>query len=300
MFFKNLMIYRLAQGWAMSPGTLEEQLARQPLQACTGLSVLSKGWVPVAEAALVESSGKHLMIALGVEQKIVPSSVVKEETEARAKALETQQGYKPGKKQLRELKDRVMVELLPRAFAKRRVTRAWINPIDGLVIVDSSAPSRAEELLEKLRETLGELPITPVMTEQSAQALNTRWLASGSSEAPFELGEDAELRAPDESGGAIRYVRHGLLGKEVRQHISEGKVVNQLGLSWRGRLGLVLTEPLAVKRLKFLEIDKSRAENDEVEAAHKSEQFQADFALMAGELTGLSKDLIAVLGGEKI
>ena len=84
MFFKNLQIYRLAAGWAMSPGGLEEELAKQPLQACSGINLQSSGWVPPREAMLVESYQKHLLIALGVEQKLLPSSVVSESARTRA------------------------------------------------------------------------------------------------------------------------------------------------------------------------------------------------------------------------
>lgn len=296
MFFKNLQIYRLAAGWAMSPGSLEEELAKQPLQACGGINLQSSGWVPPRETLLVESYQKHLLIALGVEQKLLPSSVVNEEAKARAAELEAKQGYKPGKKQLREIKERVTVELLPRAFARRRVTRCWINPVDGLVLVDASSPGKAEELLEKLRETLGELPVTLLNTEMSAQGLNTRWLAAGKAEAAFDLHEDCELRAPDESGGAIRYVRHGLEGKDIRDHIAGGKVVSKLGLTWLSRLGLVLQEPLSVKRLKFLDVEKN---GDDESGGSQDDQFEADFALMAGEVTALVKDLMLALGGEQ-
>lgn len=296
MFFKNLQIYRLAKGWAMAPGTLETELARQPLQACSGITVETKGWLPPRDAQLVESYQKQLLIALGVEQKLLPGSVVKQEAEARAQALEAQQGYKPGKKQLREIKERVTVELLPRAFARQRVTRCWINPVEGFVVVDASSPGKAEEVLEKLRDTLGELPATLLNTQMSAQALNTRWLASGSAEGAFELHEDCELRAPDESGGAIRYVRHGLEGKDIRDHIATGKVVSKLGLVWKTRLGLILQEPLSVKRLKFLEVEKS---GEEDAGGSADDRFEADFALMVGEVTALVQDLVAALGGEQ-
>ena len=90
MFFKNLQIYRLAAGWAMSPGSLEEELAKRPLWACSGINLQSKGWVAPREAPLVESYQKQLMIALGVEQKLLPSSVVNDEARPRRLPLHPQ------------------------------------------------------------------------------------------------------------------------------------------------------------------------------------------------------------------
>ena len=92
MWFKNIQAYRLAAGWAMSPGSLEAELSKQPLMPCTGMSLMSRGWVPPAgDAGLVASQGKHLMIAMGVEQKLLPSSVIKEESKLRAVELESKQ-----------------------------------------------------------------------------------------------------------------------------------------------------------------------------------------------------------------
>ena len=76
---------------------------------------------------MVVSYRKQLMIALGVEQKRLPSRVVNDEARARAEALKATQGYKPGKKQLREITEKVTVELLPRAFPTRRVPRCWLT-----------------------------------------------------------------------------------------------------------------------------------------------------------------------------
>src|SRR3546814_10067194 len=97
------------------------------------LNPQSRGWVGPAttNAQLVYAQGKQMLIALGVEQKLLPSSVVQQAVDERASELEQRQGFKPGRKQLRDLKDQVTAELMPRAFAKRRSTRAWIDPVSG-------------------------------------------------------------------------------------------------------------------------------------------------------------------------
>lgn len=287
--FKNLQIYRLAHGWEMTPAALEDALRRHPLTPCTGLSLMTRGWVPPHESALAESYGKHLLIALGVEQKMLPASVVKQEADARAQELEQKLGYKPGKKQLRDLKERVTVELLPRAFAKRSVTRCWINPADGYVVVDASSAARAEDLLTMLRDTLDGFPATHMAMPTSAQGRMTAWAVTGFASEPFALGEDCRLTDPSESGRSVRYARHELNGKDVRDHIHAGKVVSKLGLVWRERLSFVLQEPLSVKRLKFLEVAKAEPS--------EGDQFEAGFALMVGELSALVGDLMAELGG---
>ena len=297
MWFKNLQLYKLAPGWKMAPGTLEEKLAKHPLKPCTGLNLQSQGWVAQrGDGAFVYAQGKQMLIAFGVEQKLLPASVVRQQAEERIKELEQKLGHRPGKNQVRVLKEQITTELLPRAFAKQRVTQAWINPETGFVAVDAAAPKRAEELLEHLRQTLGELPVTLLETETSAQGAMTQWLAGGDAPGHFSLHEDCELKGSGAQGSTVRYTRHGLEGKDIRDHIREGKTVTKLGLTWHDRLALLLADPTQVRRLRFLDMEKVR---EEKEMENPDDQFDADFALMVGEVNALLADLIKALGGEK-
>lgn len=297
MWFKNIQAYRLAAGWAMSPGTLEAALVKQPLMPCTGMSIVSRGWVPPAvDAGLVASQGKHLMIALGVEEKILPPSVISDEVKLRAIELEKIQGYKPGKKQLRDLAERVTTELLPRALAKRRVTRAWIDPVNRWVVVDAASPSRAEEVLEHLRNTLGELPVTRLETNTSTGGTMTQWLTTGEAPGAFELDSECELKASGEGAATVRYLRHDLSIKEIRDHISGGKFATRLGLLWKDRISLLLAEPFQVRGIKSLALDHT-SDPDQPSLFSPADQFAADFELMAGEFVALLAGLVSSLGG---
>lgn len=296
MWFKNLVPYRLTSAWTLSPGALEERLAERILHPCSGLSTQSQGWVaPNDDEQLVCAQGKQLMISLGVESKILPSSVVKDETEARADAHEKKMGYRPGRKQMRELKDQVTAELLPRAFARRQGVRAWIDGEGGWIFVDSANPNRADELVSYLRETLGSLPTEPLETARSTSASMSEWLARGSAPGDFELDQDCEMRSGGEDPSAVRFSRHGLEEDSVRRHLQDGKSVTQLGLVWKDRLRLVLADPGVIKRIRFELIEEDRAEYDQ--ELSPAERFDADFALMCGELSALVEDLVKQLGG---
>jgi recombination associated protein RdgC len=297
MWFKNLQIYRLPAKWAMPAGTLEEILAKHPLAPCTGLSMQSRGWVsPRDDQQLVHSQGKHLLIALGVEQKILPAAVINQTAKERAEKIEKQQGFKVGKKQMRDLKEQITAELLPRAFVRRRATRAWLSPNDGWLVVDAASTGKAEELTEHLRNTLGELPISLFKTVQSPATAMSAWLSANDVPGRFAIDQDCELRGGDETKPTVRYVRHALDGKEVRQHIVDGKVATRLGLTWNSRMSFVLHEQHQVKRVNFLDMEKNR---DDGQTQNPEEQFDADFTLMTGEFSKLLVDLTQVLGGEE-
>lgn len=317
MWFRNLQIYRL-RDCAISPDKLEESLASLAFQPCGNMDMQSRGWLaPRGEGgALVHALKGQMLIALGVEQKLLPSAVINQYAQERAIEIEEQQGYKPGRKQLREIRERVAEELLPRAFSRRRKTYAWIDPVGGWLVIDAASPAKADELVEALLKCSADLTPALVRTQLSPVTAMTGWLASLSSnslpegereagslrevhfaEAPagFSIDRDCELLAPGEEKSLVRYVRHPLEAGEIRDHIESGKQVTKLAMTWNDRISFVLSENMQVKRLAFLDLLK---EESEQQAESADEQFDADFAIMSGELARFLPDLVEALGGE--
>jgi recombination associated protein RdgC len=297
MWFRNLQLYRLPAPWRVRLATLEEQLARRPFHRCGGQDAITRGWVaPRPGGPLAHALAGQWLIALCVEQRLLPASVIRDEVEERASVLAEQQGHPPGRKQLRELRERVGEELLPRAFTRRRTMHAWIDPKAGWLVIDAASAAKAEELVELLRASLDELPLSLLHTELSPTAAMADWLAGGEAPAGFTIDRDCELKAAGEDKAAVRYVHHSLEGDEVRGHLAGGKLPTRLALTWNDRLSFVLTEKLEIKRLAFLDLVNDEAERRSEDA---DQQFDADFALMTGELTRFLPPLLAALGGEK-
>lgn len=301
MWFKNLQIYRLPAPWAIDLAKLDEQLARGGFAKCASHEPMSRGWVaPRKDGALIYANNRQWLLSLATEQRLLPSSVVNDEVRERAEVLTETQGYAPGRKQLRELKERVTEELMPRAFTRKRSTFVWIDPQNGWFIVDAGSQGKAEEVVEHLRFCLDELPLKLLHTQVSPQSAMADWLAGGEAPGGFTIDRDCELKAVGEEKSAVRYVRHPLndeVSAEIKAHLAAGKLPTKLALTWDERISFVLTEKLEIKRLAFLDLLKEEAEKN---AEHADEQFDADFALMTGELTRFLPALIEALGGEII
>ena len=231
----------------------------------------------------------------GVEQRLLPASVVKQVCDDKAEEIEAQQGFKPGRKQMKDVKEAVMMELLPRAFTRRRKVFAWIDPKDGWLAIDAASRSAAEPVVEALHKALDELPLKLLNTENSPGAAMTGWLAGGDAPDGFSIDQDGELRAVTDEASAVRYVRHSLEGEEIREHIAAGKQVSKLALSFDDKLAFILTDKFEIKRLQPLDSLTGKEEGD---AKSREEQFDADFALMTGQLRQLIPALLAALGGE--
>ena len=137
MFFRNLLIYRIPAPWTISAEQLETFLATRAFAKCSSLELQSQGWLsPRDNGKLVHIVNRQMMILLGAEKKLLPASVVNQVTKERAAEIEEQQGYAPGRKQLKEIKEQVTDELLPKAFSVHRNTWIWIDPVNGWLVID--------------------------------------------------------------------------------------------------------------------------------------------------------------------
>lgn len=297
MWFKNIFIFRLSTDNVVTPESLNEKLALKPLLACSGLDKQSRGWVPCHSDKLVHSANKQILFALGVEQKLLPATIINRFAKERVADIEAQQGYKVGRKEMKEIKETITEELLPRAFALQRTTYAWLDPVNGYLIIDAASSAKTEELLELLNKTLDEITFRPLHTQISPVAAMTDWLAGNNAPAGFTIDRELELRATGESKATIRYANHALEGDEILKHIAAGKRVTRLGMTWNDRISFVLSEQMQIKRLEFLDIIK---EESTALAENADEMFELDFTLMTGELVRMLADLTEALGGEVI
>lgn len=297
MWFRNLQVFRLASGWSHTPEKLMEGLDRSVFKPCGAMDRQAQGWVPPRgnPDELLYVQAQQMMLTLGVEQKILPVSVIRQYAQERARELEESQGFKPGRKQQRDIFDAVEAELLPRAFVKRRLTYVWIDPVHGWLVVDAASTAKADEVIEQLKLTLGELPLTLFKTVQAPGTAMTNWLSVGEVPGPFSIDQDCELRVAGEAGGSVRYTRHPLDTDEVNQHINRGKVAGKLALTWNDRISFVLTEQMQIKRVAFLDVLREQAEQS-VDGG--GDAFEADFAIMCGELAAMLGSLSDALGGE--
>jgi len=295
--FKNALVYRIAQWQPQALADLSEGLAAQRFVECGATRAESAGWVePRGErhGALVESIGGQLILKLCTETKAVPAGVVKNLVEERLAAIEAQTGRRPKGKAVREIKEQFVHELMPRAFPKRVQTWIWIDPVAQWLVVDSGSAKRADAIVTRLMEVLGGgVQLRPLQTELSPATAMAGWLLEQEPPRGFSIDRECELKQPDSEKATVRYARHGLDIDEVSAHIRQGKLPTQLALTWRSRVSLVLTEALALKRIGLLDVVLEGARAGASEGG-----FDADVALVTGELRQLLPELVEALGGD--
>ncbi len=296
MWFKNLQVYRLAS-FNFDHAQLDEKLRPLMFQPTNSLEKQRFGWVaPCGGEELVHSVGGHYLLAFRSEKKLLPASVITQVARERAQEIEEQQGYKPGRKQMREIKEAVTDELLPRAFSVWRDTRIWIDPAKERLVIDAGSLTRCDEVMQLLSKSLEGVGCQLLQTLQTPVGAMTAWLADDEAPYGFTIDQEAELQSPTQSKATVRYVRHTVDAEDVQRHIEQGKQCTRLALTWADRVSFVLTDSFALKRIAPLDVIQESMDGT---AADEAERFDNDFTLMTGELSQMLDALIAALGGEK-
>ncbi|ACR68384.1 recombination-associated protein RdgC [Edwardsiella ictaluri] len=299
LWFKNLLIYRLNREIPLVAQEMESQLSAMAFTPCGSQDMSRTGWVPPlggGSDALTHCANGQILLCARKEEKILPAPVLKQALQAKIERLEGEQHRKLKKTEKDALKDEVLHSLLPRAFSRFNQTWLWIDSVNNLIMLDAASAKRAEDVLALLRKSLGSLPVVPLTLDKPIEMTLTEWVRSGNTPAGFCLQDEAELKAILEEGGVIRCKQQALVCDEIAVHIEAGKLVTKLALDWHERIQLVLADDGAIKRLKFSET--LRDQNEDIDREDAALRFDADFALMTGELAVLIDELITALGGE--
>ena len=297
MWFKNLQIHSLLEPIGLSPEALHQALEQAAFRPCASLEPETLGWdLPLGRSGqqLTHAVSGCIMICATRQERILPSSVVKDAAEERALDIEEREGRPVRRKEKLQIRDEVELELLPRAFVRSSRTYAYIDEKNGWIIIDTPSAKRAEDLLTLLRKTLGSLKTRPIGVREAPASVMTQWLSQGAPQ-DIELKDECELREPGEEGGIIRCRRQALDGEEIAIHLSAGKQVVRLAVDWEERLSLVLCDDLVVRRLKFLDLVQDEAA--EAGAEDEVARFEVDFALMSLELGRFIPRMLEIFGG---
>ena len=300
MWFKNLQVYRFTKPFDTSPEELAEQLEQYSFQPCGSQDVFRHGWVPPLGdngSEFIHTVGGYIMICMKKQDKVLPAAVINELVAEKVAEIRANDGRAVGRKERQTMKEELTFELLPKAFTKSSLQYAYISPKEGLLVVNASSANRAEEMLSFLRESIGSVPVLPLIGNNIPQDTMTHWLKSDSRPAAFELGHECELRDPSDEGGVIRCKHQDLTSSEINNHLQSGMYVSKLGLSWTGGVDFIIDDKLAIKRLSFSDLIQEKA--DQVDAQDAAEQFDIDFSIMTLELSALIKDLISAFVDEE-
>lgn len=289
-FFKNLWVYELTEPFRVTADELEAALAAKQIGPCGALEKSTMGFSSPfgrdGDVFVHAAQGRYLF-NFSIAERVLPASVVNDEV---AERLSQQDDQPVRAAKRREVKDQVLLELLPKAFVRQRRIAGYIDPEAGILVLDTSSDKAADDVQGALRDALGSLPLR-IPDRPGTAATMSAWVM-GSRPLPPNLviADECELKDRSDRSAVIRCRGQNLESVEIRNHIKAGMDVSQLKLEWAERLVFVLTSDLGVRRLRVtdLVIDQFPETSDDLR-----QEMDAMFVLMAGEFSHLWRELNA-------
>lgn len=298
MWFKNLQVYRFTKPWSLNAEELEHALQANVFKPCSAQQPASYGWVPPLgqqqgrEGQWVHAANGYLMVCARQQEKIMPAGVINERLAEKTREISDREQRKVSRREKLALKEEVIFDMLPHAFSRSQLHYAYIDTKDNLLVINSSSESRAELLVNALREAIGTLPVIPLAGKNMPVQAMTHWLQHGCPKG-FTLGEECELADLQEKASRISCRGQNLLSGEIQSHLQGGMMATKLGLQWQERISFVMNDKLGIRKLKFSDVVQEEAAN----ADDAIQQFDNDFAIMTLEIASFLRDLTKALGG---
>lgn len=272
---------------------IEKAMTAHAFEPCSPSQEKSIGFVPPREpgGAFVESIGGQWIARVQFEARSVPGSEVRRALEARVKTIEEATGRKPGRKERKELKEDIALELMPRAFSKMSMINVWIDPASKSLVLDTTSAKKADDVATVLVRAIENMSLEMPGTTIEPGAAMASWLYEGEPPAGFTIDRDCELKASDTSRASVRYENHPLDTDEVKEHIKAGMRPTRLAMTYDDRISFVLTSGGAIRSIVYLEGTGDAA------GGKAADNFDADVVLSTGEVKALRAAVTEALGG---
>lgn len=284
---KNLTIFKTEKGWKPTVEQLSSKLS-VPNQTGTGWQVLRDG------SPIIDINGQ-IMLVMEVQEKKVPSSVLKREIQLRLEKLAQSTGdvqVLRSSKMRKQTMETVYNELHARAFVTSKLTKVWIDSVNGFMCVDSTSANKVDDVCGVLFRYCGQR-YDFLQTEHNVGATMRKLLIGEVDSDYFHIGSSCEIHDPAQAGTSIIYKNEQLSSSELMTQLRHGRAVKKLSLEFDDKIRFVLHENFGISGLKIIEEMKDAEEYESAEA-----KFDADFTIMAGMYSELIGALVEALGGE--
>lgn len=296
MWFKNIYLLQIEQKMTYEPERLAQSLADHPFKACSALHPTTAGFVPPIgniddESLLVHAQQGYMMLCLQIQEKILPTSVIREETQSQIKKNEEKIGGKLSRDEQNRVKDEVTHTLLTKAFHRTKRVYAYIDTNAQRVIIDSNHNKTIELLMKHLGGVL--MPYQPKAVDyRCMSSLLTTWLKEQQSPSILSILPQAAFEQANELKMKMSFSNKDLSAQSVTHLLDEGAYITRLRLDWSGKIQFTVRQPFALTGIKFLGDIKDLAKDGQPDGA--SERFAADFFIMAETIHAFLEETLAL------
>lgn len=254
--FSQLSLFHIDPSLVPGINIWETSLQKHAIPLLLDLSIAEQGFAPPYEFSdqMVITAQNSWKIQLRKEKKLLPASVLRQESKRRIKEIEEKEYRQLSAKDKKALKQRVLDELLPRAFSQISTIEGIYIRDKGFLLVNQAQANKREELLSHLRQALGSFEAALILCKKTATDLMSQWLLDNNS-LPNDLaiGNYCELKNIANIKSVSRFVNQDIQSKEVIGILEKDHFVSQLALIWQDKLRFILCEDFSLKNIQYLE-----------------------------------------------
>ncbi len=293
MWFKQAQIFQLPDSLNFSIENILDKLSQLTFRPCLPSMPFAMGWVsPIDEdeMPLARSINGYVMICLQIEEKILPAAVIRQELNDKIKQIEAAEKRKVRQKEKLNLKDEIILTLLPRAFSKLIQLYAYLDSKNHCLVLGTTNAKKTEQFLSIFKKSITE-KIKGFELKKLSFTM-THWLKSQNYPSSLSIEKACLLQDPSQQSRSIRCQQQDLFASSIQALIKDGCEVKQLALSWNDHVNFVLLDNFSLQSIRFQDDVTSQAED--LEAESQQQRFDANFLIMTATLAGLLKDLMSI------
>lgn len=294
MWFKQAQIFKLGDTSEYAGEKLTEKLEQLLFSPCLPSMPDSVGWVsPIDEegAPLTRTVNGYHMICLKMEERILPAAVIRKEVEEVVRQIEASESRKLKQKEKHNLKDEVILTLMPRAFTKVAKVYAYIDTKNQWLILGTGNGKMTDKFLSVFKKSVTD-DVRPLEVQNLSSTM-TNWIKHKNYPSIISVEKACLLQDPGQENRTIRCQHQDLFVNGIQSLIKDGCAVIQLALSWHDRVNFVLVNDFSFRSIQYQDDIKEQAK--ELEPESKQQQLDADFLIMSETLSSLIKEMVDIV-----
>lgn len=225
-----------------------------------------------------------------VRERVLPAKVIRTHLEDRIAADTIRQGYRPGRKQIAELKDLVTMELLPTSHIRHVDTQVMIT--GDYLFVGTGSARTVDVVMSQLMSLFpdDDLAFKPIAWGRDvSKFLMDALLDETTDGCEFTRSRSVTLKSSAKAVAKFKDI--GLDVDSVKERVSAGMRPVDLAVEYGDTMTFTLTDQMLIKSIRFSDVLLSQTHDTENEV----DEFDATTALVSGELRKMFADLLTAI-----
>jgi len=264
---KNIQMYSIDPDWVFDEDHLLKVMASRESREIGRMDLSHIGWGRFENGEFIIRTGDKLLLKLTERKKVVPPAAVKMELNKKVKDFERKEGRSPARKEKNELKDEVMMEILPKALEVEKNMFMIIDIADKRMYVGAGTLKAGDDIAGAVVEDLG-ISVVPYTGSEDMVVSMTHWLMNDgvADDESFAIGGSCSMEGADEKKSKVKLSNVNLSSDECREHVAVGYKVVDIELYIPDTVSFTITKDTTIKKLAFddMFIDSDDELDDEV------------------------------------